>query len=304
MLFRKLLIIWNICVGYLIKWKIDICGCGNLQVLSDNKSGSTPSLIVSLTSYGRRVSSEIVYYTLISLLKQTKKPDRIVLWLAYEEWSDNTLPHRLKSLRKYGIDFKYCEDMRSYKKLIPALREYPDDIIITVDDDLYYSEYLLETLYDGYLKDPSKIYCLKASEPSFDDRGNVKTYNQWNECPSVDSYFLFPIGCSGILYPPRSLYSDVCNESIFMNLCPLADDLWFWLMALKNGTKRYQLKNRRCTNYSFDNLYQFFHKGAALTHSNSKRNQNDVQLSKILNYYRINSKENLLSVGLEKNNKV
>ena len=38
-------------------------------------------------------------------------------------------------------------------------------------------------------------------------------------------------------------------------------------------------------NYVFDDLYQYFHKGSALTHFNYGENKNDVQLGKILEYY-------------------
>jgi hypothetical protein len=39
------------------------------------------------------------------------------------------------------------------------------------------------------------------------------------------------------LFPPRSLHPDFSNTGIFMNLCPTTDDIWFWAMAVLNGTK-------------------------------------------------------------------
>jgi hypothetical protein len=38
------------------------------------------------------------------------------------------------------------------------------------------------------------------------------------------------------LYPPGTLHPDVCDESLFLKLAPHADDIWFWAMAVLNGT--------------------------------------------------------------------
>ena len=91
---------------------------------------------------GRRVES-VVYYTLVSLLKQRLMPDKIVLWLDNDNWCDNNLPPKISKLKQYGVDILYCKDIRSYKKLVPTLDLYPNDIIITVDDDVYYSNDLV-----------------------------------------------------------------------------------------------------------------------------------------------------------------
>ena len=39
------------------------------------------------------------------------------------------------------------------------------------------------------------------------------------------------------MFPPKSLYIDVLNEDLFMNLSPTGDDIWFWAMAVLKGTK-------------------------------------------------------------------
>ena len=56
------------------------------------------------------------------------------------------------------LEVRYCKDIRSYKKLIPALRSYPDDAIITIDDDAIYHIDLIEKLVNSYIKDPQFIY--------------------------------------------------------------------------------------------------------------------------------------------------
>jgi hypothetical protein len=46
---------------------------------------------------------------------------------------------------------------------------------------------------------------------------------------------LLPTGVGGVLYPPHALHSDVTDSTLFMKLCPTADDLWFYWMARRAG---------------------------------------------------------------------
>lgn len=97
---------------------------------------------------------------------------------------------------------------------------------------------------------------------------------------------VFPIGVGGIYYPHGSLHSDVMREDLFMQLCPLADDIWFWFNGLRAGTiKRFILKSKK--NYSFDDLYQYFHRGSALTHTNCQGHQNNSQFASIFEHYKV-----------------
>jgi hypothetical protein len=72
---------------------------------------------------------------------QTYKPDKIILWLAKSQFpnKENDLPIKVTELVNYGLSIMWVDkDIKSYKKLIPTLKLYPNDIIITADDDLYY----------------------------------------------------------------------------------------------------------------------------------------------------------------------
>lgn len=278
-LFNKFKILLNAVTGYCIKVKIDIFGIGNIEPLP---SSSNDQIIVSLTSYGRRVKS-VVYYTLVSLLKQTERPSKIILWLD-ESWNDDNVPDKLKSLTKYGVEIRFCEDIRSYKKLIPTLREFPSKIIVTVDDDVIYNKHLVKSLMDGY-RSNERIQCTVGSIPKIIE-GNFAPYSTWTD---IKHYYvgdtMVPIGVGGVLYPPASLDKEVLNINAFTTLAPNADDLWFWFMATKNGTF-HSCVDYHHENYSFDALYQYFHKGSALTHRNAGEGMNDIQLKNILNHYK------------------
>ena len=280
----KFLVLCNVIAGYCIKWKIDIFGLGKISPLQKKDEGS--NLVVSLTSYGRRVH-KTVYYTLISILKQSLSPNRIILWLSADEWSEDNLPEKLKKLEKYGVEYRFCEDIRSYTKLIPTLKIAPKDVIITVDDDIIYSKDLLYTLNKEHEKSPAGICCTHAMYLTLTEDGVPTPYTTWEiakNSKQAPQKILFPLGVGGVLYPPQSLHEDVFCQDCFSNICPNADDIWFWAMARKKGTEQ-RLTCRKTRQYSFDALYQFFHNGSALTQENRKRGMNDVQLGAVLEKY-------------------
>ena len=144
LIFRRLSQMINVIISYCYKWSIDL---GFRRIHSLRKTERNPQIILSLTSYGRRTKTSVVYYTLVSLLNQTLQPDRIVLCLDREKWNIDNIPDKLKSLLQYGVDIEFCKDVKSYTKLIPCLKKYPNDILITVDDDIIYPSNLIETLY-------------------------------------------------------------------------------------------------------------------------------------------------------------
>lgn len=277
-LIHNLRILLNAIVGYCIKFSIDCFGIGHIEPLADN---GNDSFIVSLTSYGRRVHS-VVYYTLISLLKQTERASKIILWLD-DSWNDRNVPERIMSLKQYGVEIMYYHDIKSYKKLIPTLKLFPNDIIITVDDDMIYTSGLLKSLMDGFRKN-GKIQCTKGGLPKIYS-GEISSYINWKNIDhAYDGDDIVPIGVGGVLYPPKSLDKDVLNEDAFCELAPNADDLWFWVMAKRAGVK-HSVVDLCGKNYSFDTIYQYLHKGSALTHSNAGDCKNDIQLKCILEKY-------------------
>lgn len=201
-----------------------------------NEERRKPAIIVSLTSYPARINT--VHITVNTLLNQTLKPNKVILWLAREQFDD--VPEELKKLERYGLTIKWCdEDLKSYKKLVPALLKYPDDIIVTADDDVYYDSCMLEHLYKAYLKNPCNIYVRRAVRLAFDGvclKGiSPRKYLYRNE--RTTSFFNQIMGGSGCLYPPKSLYKDVTDISKIKRLVPTHDDAFFWAMAVLNDTK-------------------------------------------------------------------
>ena len=141
------------------------------------KSGTNqkPQYIVTLTSHGNRLK-ETAPYAIATLLNQSVMPDRIILWLAH----GTTIPSILKKLTKYGVEIRFCEDVGQHTKLVPALKAFPNDILVTADDDVFYPVNWFEQLRSAYLNDPGKIYTHRAHEIGLDENNNITPYNDWH----------------------------------------------------------------------------------------------------------------------------
>ncbi len=195
-------------------------------------------LLVSLTSYPARF--ETLHLTLRSLLRQDVVADETVLWIAHGDLA--LLPPKVRELEAEGLTIRGCDDLRSYKKLVFALEENPDAFIITVDDDIFYPPNWLEQLVRAFDPAEPTINCMRGHRVRSDHVGSIALYRTWGwevrdaeaRRPSID---IMPTGNGGILYPPGSLHPDVFDREIFQSLAPSADDLWFYWMGRRGGSR-------------------------------------------------------------------
>lgn len=106
-------------------------------------------IIVSLTSYKERIEGLPV--TLDSIFAQTVPPDLVVLNLAHGESVSSTMQSYFKEKR---VELFYVDDTKVYKKIIPTLKRYPDDILICIDDDWIYPSGMIEEFLECHKKHP------------------------------------------------------------------------------------------------------------------------------------------------------
>lgn len=217
------------------------------------KPGTDPSalykheLIVSLTSFPARI--HLVRFAIYSLMRQSLKPNRIVLWLANEQFpgKENALSKDLLDLIPLGLEIRWCEDLKSFKKLIPSLRQFPDAIIVTADDDMFYPRHWLRSLYQSWTEHESCIHCGGMRKIVWNADGTAQPFGMWvwnpqKSCPSFDNT---QVGLNGVLYPPHALHPDVMESQTWSQVSPSSDDLWFWAMAVRMGTKIQLVQNDR-----------------------------------------------------------
>ena len=246
-----------------------------------------PRIIVSLTSYPERMYD--IHFCLYSILSQELKPDKVVLWLAESQFpnKEKDVPGSVLNLKENGLEIEWCDDLKTYKKLLPALKKYPDDIIVTADDDIFYPKNWLKKLYCDYLEYPDCIISQRFRKISLNEDNTFKDYTEWPLMAdeSFPSYLNFFTGAGGVLYPPNSLNEQVLNYSLAKKLTPTGDDIWFWIMAVLNETKIKGVK---------DNLHRLTYVNPArelnlineqtLWYSNSK-GDNNAHIKCVLNNF-------------------
>ncbi len=196
-------------------------------------------VVVSLTSYPGRIYD--VHYAIHSLLRQSIRPERVVLWLGEDRFPgrEDDLPGALLDLRRRGLEIRFCEDLGAFTKLVPALSAFPGKTIVTADDDIFYPENWLEALVRAHRADPETIWCRRVRTMALAPNGDIAPCRLWkvNLNGAEPSFANFLTGVGGVLYPPGSLDAAAGDKAAFRRLTPNNDDIWFWAMAVRKGTR-------------------------------------------------------------------
>lgn len=256
----------------------------DLSALRGSADAESPQILVSLTSYPARIAE--VEVVIRSILCQDVQPDVIVLWLARSQFpgGEDALPKALLGLRAYGLKIEWCDDLRSYKKLIPAVERYPQAVIVTADDDAFYPRNWLRTLLESYRRFPDCVSCHRGSRVELDAAGIMAPYTSWKNAASDmgPSFLNFPTGVGGVLYPPGLLHETLNRREMFMALAPTTDDVWFWSMALLKGT-RIVVADGNIPEFEEVNQYrQTYSNANALFYENCYGGKNDENLAKVV----------------------
>lgn len=239
-------------------------------------------IIVSLTTYPARIAT--ISQVIDCMINQTVHPDKIILYLAKPQFEGQKLPLELEPYKKWGVEVHWCEeDIGPHKKYFYALQEYPNDIVITIDDDFYYKRTLISELMECHKKFSRAIIARKAHLITYCENGNIAPYLEWyGECiryiniPRMD---LCAIGCSGILYPPHVFVDEVFNKDFFMQSCRYADDIWLKFMEVLSDVPVVlageEAEDLPIKQYFLDGLYQKYNGVGG----------NDTQICNVLNKY-------------------
>ncbi|URG50365.1 FkbM family methyltransferase [Pectobacterium quasiaquaticum] len=252
----------------------------NHFVENNNKHSLPQKLIVSLTSYYKRFKT--LHLTLDCLVKQSVKPDRLILWIAESERS--LVPENVLAFRARGVEIKYCEDIKSYKKIVPTLIEDPNAFIVTADDDLCYKPDWLEKLINAWNGNYKTVVAWRAHKIVLDQDKLPISYREWvwgdENLSSEESTLLFPTSGAGTLYPPHCFYRDVINENIFERLCSNTDDVWLYWMCRLNGSSFKVVGEKMELLEWKDNA-----ENESLWHDNILKGKNDKNIKNMISYY-------------------
>jgi hypothetical protein len=196
-------------------------------------------VVISMTSFPEAI--RYAKRAVKSLLRGTVQPDKLVLYLTFSQFEHGQLPASLTALAAKYDRFEirnYDRDIRSYRKLIPALADFPEAIIVTVDDDVYYHPHMLSDLLRWHERIPDAVLAHRAKTIKLGE-----PYRRWRKYRWYDfvfkrihrSFLTLQTGVGGVLYPPHSLRADMMDADLFTKIAPSTDDIWFWAAGVANG---------------------------------------------------------------------
>jgi FkbM family methyltransferase len=154
-----------------------------------------------------------------SIFSQTIKPDLIQINVP-KKYIRSKAPIVIPDfLKQNGIFVNRCHDLGPATKLLPTLKSGydPDDIIITIDDDVIYHEGMIEKFLIKTKQYPDSVLCYRG-------RKLGKSYNEsiLYRCNEINGDVDVDLvtGTWGVLYKPRffneSIFEEQKNPKIFL----------------------------------------------------------------------------------------
>tara|TARA_Y100000590_G_C15506774_1_gene933830 strand:+ start:102 stop:833 length:732 start_codon:yes stop_codon:yes gene_type:complete len=185
-------------------------------------------IYVSLSTIPERLN--YLKESIDSLLKQTKKPDKIFINIPnkYQRFSEIVKDNQIPKFNNSIVEITRCEDCGPGTKLLGSLDKIKkNSLLILADDDHFYKNYMIEKFYYYYSKESNNAY----------------------------SFFVYPVenfpvgqGADGFaintnyLQGIKNFYDKIVknNNELFLN-----DDLWisYFLYFLKKN-KIYSLQTQ------------------------------------------------------------
>lgn len=191
---------------------------------------SSPDVVVSMKSYPARIRH--AWLAIESLFRQDCIGYIVVLVLVDSQFPGKRVPRSITKLAKRGLTILWVqEDGKSFDHLWPAYRAYPNASIISVDDDKFFPSNLVSNLVKHSKSSPGKIIGARGWE-IIAHEGRVAFGAGWLRAglQTPPQRLFMPPG-NGSLYPPGSLPKETGNYELMREICPNADDVWYWAMA-------------------------------------------------------------------------
>jgi len=238
---------------------------------------------VSLTSIFQ--NQDILEKTLLSILNQTHKPDKIFIFLSENSYLlDKGFKNKIITDKNLNsvlnnplVELRWVLNEGSYRKLLPLLKEKwtEDCFIITIDDDTIYDKNLLKNLIIDY----NNHHCVVNYRGFTPKSKNLKDFDYNKRDKTINKHILnFSTGKGGILYKPSFFHKTediIFNDKLYKNICPKQDDVWFYILRIKNNIDCYI--DNKCY------LVKDLGRKGLFEHYNKHNNFNTITVRKVYN---------------------
>ncbi|KAG4095517.1 hypothetical protein H8356DRAFT_1293004 [Neocallimastix lanati (nom. inval.)] len=189
-------------------------------------------IVVTMTTYPAREESVVIM--LEHFKKQTLKPDLITVWLSETEYPKNITPSHLKPFVDEGFIELHWTPLNTYgSKRFEVMKLYNNAFVISVDDDFYYPELYIETLYINMIL-TNKI-CIYNSDYNYFKGYKLEKKNSGKNDSLYVNVFAGLIGFPPFTFPIQIFdkkYLNIRNKYYLTN-----EEIWIFSGLLENEEK-------------------------------------------------------------------
>lgn len=225
-------------------------------------------IIVSLTTISPRL--ELLKKVIVNMFEQTIRPNIVHIFYSHDPlFYDNGIDSQTISKLNKDIDlinfyniqviFTDVNNIGPYRKLIPALKTYKNDIIITIDDDTIFELTFIQKYMYQYVKNK----CIICSGGKF---FNIKDYCNdinhssilninYTEKSVISAMNYIPQGSGGILYHTKMFDDDFIDFDYeqLPEIIKKNDDVFFRNYTFRKNIKILFLTVKRTNLLDIDN---------------------------------------------------
>lgn len=243
-----------------------------------------PEIVVSLTSYGSRLDE--VHLAIRSIMDQSVRPNRIVLYLDRPD-NETKLNSNLEKLQHFGLEIRFgVDNLKAHNKFQYARKEFPDAVIITIDDDVVYPSDAIGSLMRCHHRFPKCVVARRAHRIKANAQNEILPYKdwegEWREKDPRPRNSLLATGVGAVLYPPRCFSDIVADSELIRELALQNDDLWLKAIEILEGIE--------VVSVNTDTPHPFIIAGTqhdTLNSSNVEQGENDVIFKNLMERFEL-----------------
>lgn len=167
----------------------------------------TKKIIVSFTSWEKRIDN--IPFVIEQMMKQTRRPDKIIVNLSEEEFKEKeNLLSDIKEIEGkndiFEINMVSGPNTKVWKKWIPIVDKYKNDLICAIDDDMKYPVDFIERLYNKWLENPYNPIS-----------GAKVKLGDWLQCHCGAGSLFFRTAYGIYMNDYRKLMGELCASDVF-----------------------------------------------------------------------------------------